>query len=187
MRHLVGFVCVLAALAASPLSASAQDVEADASSEPNLQEPAPSAEPAPEGPALELKLGANGVDVVPSAPRSGDGYIVVSEEMELRARVPKARGWLIATSVVTAIGVPLLALGLTYDRRQQPSEGFDLDFTGVGMAFAGGLILIAGVVGMAASGAVLGSSKQELRELQEAHYGRPRRVQWDLARSRLVF
>ena len=187
MRYLVSFVCVLAALAASPMSVSAQAEEAGTAPEPGLQEPATSSEPAREEPSLELKLGANGVDVVPSAPRSGDGYIVVSEEMELRARVPKARGWLIATSVVTAIGVPLLALGLTYDRRQQPSEGFDLDFTGVGMAFAGGLILIVGVVGMAASGAMLGSSKQELRELQEARYGRPRRVQWDLARSRLVF
>jgi hypothetical protein len=26
-----------------------------------------------------------------------------------------------------------------------------------------------------------------LRSLQEAHYGTPRRVQWDLARSRIVF
>jgi hypothetical protein len=49
-----------------------------------------------------------------------------------RERAAKARGWLIGTSVVTAIGVPLLAVGLTYDRRQQPSEGFDLDFTGLG-------------------------------------------------------
>lgn len=184
MRWLVGFVL---ALAASPLSASAQAGEEGATPEPGLQESAPSPEPPPKEPSLELKLGANGVDVVPSAPRSGDGYIVVSEEMELRARVPKARAWLIAMSVVTAIGVPVLALGLTYDRRQQPSEGFDLDFTGVGLAITGGVILVVGVVGMAASGAALGASKQELRELQEAHYARRRRVQWDLPRSRLVF
>lgn len=110
-----------------------------------------------------------------------------SEELRLRERAAKARGGLIGTSVVAAIGVPLLAVGLTYDRRRQPSEGFDLDFTGVGVAFAGGLILIVGVIGMGASGAILGASKQELRELQQARYKRRRRAHWDLARSRLLF
>jgi hypothetical protein len=47
--------------------------------------------------------------------------------------------------------------------------------------------MISGAVGMIASGIVLGFSKGELRRLQEAHYGTPRRVQWDLAESRLVF
>jgi hypothetical protein len=44
-----------------------------------------------------------------------------------------------------------------------------------------------GAVGMIISGALLGVRKRKLRRLQEAHYGAPRRVQWDLARSRLVF
>ena len=130
---------------------------------------------------------ADGVDVVPSAPRSGDEYIVMGEEMKLHERVARARAGLIGTSVVTAIGVPLLAVGLTYDRRQQPSEGFDFDFTGVGLTIVGGVMLIVGFIGMAASGAVMGASKQELRELKEARYEGRRRAQWDLARSRLVF
>jgi hypothetical protein len=29
--------------------------------------------------------------------------------------------------------------------------------------------------------------KRKLRRLEQAHYGKPHRVQWDLARSRLVF
>ena len=37
------------------------------------------------------------------------------------------------------------------------------------------------------SGGMLARRKRKQRELQEAHYGTPRRVQWDLARSRLVF
>jgi hypothetical protein len=49
------------------------------------------------------------------------------------------------------------------------------------------LLMISGAVGMIASGIVLGFSKGELRRLQEAHHGTPRRVQWDLARSLVVF
>jgi hypothetical protein len=40
---------------------------------------------------------------------------------------------------------------------------------------------------MIATGILLGVRKRKLRRLQEAHYGRPRRVQWDLAQSRVVF
>jgi len=60
---------LLTGLLALPLSASAQDGEEGTISEPNLQEPAPSAEPAPEQPALEIQLDPSGVDVVPSAER----------------------------------------------------------------------------------------------------------------------
>jgi hypothetical protein len=176
MRYLVGFVLVLA-LVASPLSTSAQDAEEGETSEPSAEESTPSAEPAPEEPALQLKLDDAGVEVVPS------GYV----EMKLRQRASKARKWLIATAVVTTIGAPLLAVGVTYDRRQPPSEGFDLDFTGVAVAIVGGAMVFGGVFGMAVSGGTLGASKRKLRRLQQAHYGTPRRVQWDLTQSRLVF
>ncbi len=186
MRHLIGFVCV-AVLVGSPQSASAQDGEEGATSEPNAQEPAPSSEPAPEQPALQLELDSAGVNVTPTA----EGFYILAplEESapQSRARAGTARAWLIATAAVTAIGVPLLAAGLTYDRRQPPSEGFDLDFTGVGMAIAGGTLVALGVVGMVASGAVLGESKGKLRGSQKSEIGTRRRVQWDLARSRLVF
>jgi hypothetical protein len=47
-------------------------------------------------------------------------------------------------------------------------------------------LMISGAVGMIVTGTLLGIRKGELRRLQAADYGRPRRVQWDLARSRLV-
>ena len=54
--------------------------------------------------------------------------------------------------------------------------------------FNAGLILMAvGAAATIASGIVYGARKRQLRRLREAHYGTPRRVQWDLARSRLVF
>ena len=40
---------------------------------------------------------------------------------------------------------------------------------------------------MIVTGSMLGVRKRERRRLQEAHYERPRRVQWDLAQSRVVF
>jgi hypothetical protein len=44
-----------------------------------------------------------------------------------------------------------------------------------------------GFVGMITAGGILGRRKQKLRELKQAHYGRPRRVHWDLETSRVVF
>ena len=175
MRYLLGLMCVVAALAALPLSASAQDVEADASSEPSLQEPAPSSKPAPEEPALELKLGADGVDVVPSPPRTRDGYTL--EEMDLRVR--RARIGLISSAAVLVVGGVLLGVA---GASANIATGENLGLLWSGVALAG-----VGSVGMIATGILLGVRKRKLRELQAAHYGIPRRVQWDLARSRLVF
>jgi hypothetical protein len=85
MRYLFGFLCVCAVVGTLPLNASAQAGEADTTSEPNLQEPAPSSEPATEQPALQLKLDDAGVEVVPTA----DGFYIL-EPTELR--VKRARG-----------------------------------------------------------------------------------------------
>ena len=56
-----------------------------------------------------------------------------------------------------------------------------------GPFLSGVVIGFSGAVGMIVTGAMLGKRKRKLRELQEAHYGTPLRVQWDLARRRLVF
>ncbi len=87
MRYLFGLLCVCAMVWTSPENASAQDAEEAATPEPSLQEPAPSSEPAPEEPALQLKLDSAGVDVVPSPPRTADGYTL--EEMERRVMLAK--------------------------------------------------------------------------------------------------
>jgi hypothetical protein len=186
MRYsLILLAAVLAGLGTLPQSASGQGGGEGATSEPNLEEPAPSSEPASEAPALQIELDDDSVKLSASSVWADERHM--REVVEPRAR--KARAWLIATGVVTAIGVTLLAVGLTYDRRQPPSEGFDLDFTGAGLAAAGGILVAAGVVGMAVSGGTLGMSKRKLRRgwRKRTTYTTPRRVQWDLARSRLVF
>jgi hypothetical protein len=52
---------------------------------------------------------------------------------------------------------------------------------------AGMVLALGGAAGMIATGILLGVRKGKRRSLQEADYGTPRRVQWDLAQSRLVF
>ena len=182
MRYLVGFVFVLT-LAVLPLSVSAQGGEEGAASEPIAEErssePAPSPETAEE-PALQLKLDAAGVEVVPSQPRTAKGYTL--EEMERRvmlaklgvgvSAVPIFVGALLAASTAFSPLTPRTPEEQTSDRR--------LQYTGVALA-AGG------AASMVAMGIVLGVRKRKLRSLQEAQYGRPHRVQWDLAQSRLVF
>jgi len=151
MRYLFGFLCVCAVVGTSPLSVSAQAGEEEVGSRLErwhpeafvdpASKPTPS-EPASEGPALQLELDSAGVEVVPSPPRTVDGYTL--EETELRVRRTK-----------------------------------------IGLGISGGVFV--GGVGMIASAVILGRGRTELSELQEAHYGRPRRVQWDLAQSRVVF
>ena len=53
--------------------------------------------------------------------------------------------------------------------------------------WAGTALLAGGLIGLVTSGALLGARKRKARELQQAHYGTPRRVQWDVVRSRMVF
>jgi hypothetical protein len=175
MRYLVGFACVLAALVASPLSVSAQ-VEEEVT-EPTVEEPAP--EPAPEEPALQLQLDDAGVEVVPSQPRTDDGYTL--EEMDVR--VKRARIGLITSAAVFPVGIALLSVGAA----NACIVGSDCPGWANPVMWTGFALMGAGLYGMIVSGAMMHVRKRKLRELQEAHYRRPRRVQWDLARSRVVF
>ena len=182
MRYLVGFVCVLA-LVASPQSASAQAGEEGTISEPNLQEPAPSAEPAPEHPALEIQLDPSGVDVVPSAERYTLQY---SAHLLETVPVGRARKGLIGSGV--ALGVGGVLFGVSYiDFRILASADSPPPSWQRPVSVTGGVLMVGGAASMIATGVLLGVRKRKLRRLQEAHYGRPRRVQWDLAQSRLVF
>jgi hypothetical protein len=193
IRYLVGFVFVLA-LVASPVSVSAQAEESEEapkqaveqeptpSSEPAPEEPEPSTEPGPEEPALQLKLDDAGVEVVPSPPRTFDGYTL--EEMELR--VKKARRGLIGTSVILGLGVVLWSSAAACSDPPSTEEFLDLPPC-FGLIVTGLVLTGVGLVGMIVSGPVLGARKRKLRRLDQAHYGTPRRVQWDLARSRVVF
>ena len=181
MRCIFGFLCVCALVGTLPQSASAQTDEEGATSEPNLEQPAaPSSESAPEEPALQLKVDDAGLDVVPSPPRTADGYTL--EEMERRvmlaklgvgvSAVPIFVGALLAASTAFSPLAPRTPEEQTSDRR--------LQYTGAALA-AGG------AASMVAMGIVLGVRKRKLRSLQEADYGRSHRVQWDLPQSRFVF
>ena len=174
MRCLLGFICAVA-LVALPFSVSAQDAEEG--KEPAVEELSPAAEAAPDEPALQLELDSAGVEVVPSAPRTDDGYTL--EEMELRVKRAKIGLW--STAGATVIGGVIIGVSWTCEN----SDNFggicgDILIPGVAGAFAG-----AG--GMMVSGAMLGKRKRKLRSLQEGHYETPRRVQWDLETSRFVF
>ena len=186
MRYLVGLICVLVGLVALPLSAGAQAGEAAAPSEPNLQEPAPPSEPPPEEPALQLELDSAGVEVVPSPPGTADGYTL--EEMELRVKRAKigigaSALSLVVGGILAGVAVPKLSCESSGTGVGDcPIPGWSLPVFVTGVILAGG-----GVLGMMATGALLGVRKRKLREFGEAQHRRPRRVQWDLARSRVVF
>jgi hypothetical protein len=57
----------------------------------------------------------------------------------------------------------------------------------VGLFGAGMVVAFGGLVGMMTTGGMLAHRKRQRRRLQEAHYGRPHRVRWDLETSRVVF
>jgi len=185
MRYVVGFMCVLA-LAALPQSASAQAEEsAEAPKQAVEQEPAPSSEPAPAEPALQLKLDDAGVEVVPSPPRTFDGYTL--EEMELRVRragigLGVSGGVLLAGVVMGAIALSEAAPFFCILEACPPTADWAAP-----VGWTGALLTVGGLLGMISFGTERGRRKRKLRRLRQTHYGTPRRVQWDLARSRLVF
>jgi hypothetical protein len=179
MRYLVGCVCVLA-LVALPQSASAQGGEEAATSESNLQQPAPSPETAEE-PALQLKLDDAGVGVVPSPPRTPDGYTL--EEMELRVKRANI-GLGVSAGVAGAGAVMMLVASSVALAQWGKDKSFDRAETAI---WTGVALVTAGLAGTVASAILLRRRTRERNWLRRADYGTPRRVQWDLAQSRLAF
>ncbi len=188
MRYLVGFVIPLA-LVASPLSVSAQDAEEAATAEPSAEEAAPSSEPGPEEPALELKLDEAGVEVIPGPNPGLDWSLVQGDPDEMELRVKRAGTGLAVSG--GALGAGILFFGLSYAF----SYGFCTDeeecehpaTATPGLFYTGLIMMAAGAVATTSCGSVYGVRKRQLREMQRAHSRIRRRVQWDLARSRLVF
>ena len=191
MRYLFGFLRVCALVGNLPLSASAQTGEEGTISEPNLEQPAaPSSEPAPEEPALQLKLDSAGVDVGPSPSRTEDGYTL--EEMQVR--VKRARIGLGVSGVGLAAGLVLTTVGGLNSWANTPLGG-ETEAPAAWAAMVAGLTIMAiGAAAMITSGVVYGVRNRQLRKHRRklrgspyTHYGTPRRAQWDLAQSRLVF
>jgi hypothetical protein len=194
MRYLVGFVLALA-LAALPLSVCAQDAEEGTTAEPNAAEPAPSSEPAPEEPvppsepvpeepALQLKLDDAGVGVVPSPPRTPDGYTL--EEMELRVKRAKIGLGVSGGALLVGLVMGFVALAnyescfLRWECPEYPDWVGPVGWTGFTLAMGG-------LTGMIVSRVRLARHKRARNWLRRPHYGGPHTVRWDLARSRLVF
>jgi hypothetical protein len=160
MRCLVGFALVLA-LVTSPLGVSAQGGQ--------------------EAPAVELQVDKTGVEVVPSRPRTLDGYTL--EEMQLRVKRAKIGLW--STAGATVVGGVIIGTWWSCEHRDEPAD--DAFFACPGALFSGVAIGFSGAVGMIVTGALLGARKRKLRELDEARHGRRLRAQWNAAQSRVVF
>jgi hypothetical protein len=133
---------------------------------------------------LQLKLDDAGVGVVPPPPRTPDGYTL--EEMELR--VKRAEIGLGVSAGLVLVGVAVvLAPNFKCFLGEWTENCNRLENAGIAVMVGGGL-------GMIASGGLLGARKRQLRKHKRelwgspyTHYGTPRRAQWDLAQSRLVF
>jgi hypothetical protein len=143
----------------SPLSASAQEE---------------ACEPAPEEPALKLKLDSAGGEAVPSASL---------EEMKLRVKRAKIGLW--STAGASVLGGVIIGAWVSCEARDEPA---DEDLLACGGALLSGVAVgFSGAVGMIVTGALLGARKRKLRRLEDADYATSRRVQWDLETSRFVF
>ena len=121
-----------------------------------------------------------GCDEVLSGVRTRDGYTL----KEMERRVQRAKRGLGVSVVPLALGGIFMTVGTVghgcFFNSDPPTSCDRMLYAGVGLAAVG-------AAGMIATGILLGVRKRRLRRLKEAHYGTPRRVQWDLARSRLVF
>jgi hypothetical protein len=121
-------------------------------------------------PALQLvALDSTGVvfTLIPSP--TAHGYTL--EEIETRVKRAKIG---LGVSVVAMVGFGVLFLyGAAADDTAAVATGFILSLGGTG--------------GTIASGILLRRRKRDRDSLRAAHYRTPRRVQWDLAQSRVVF
>jgi len=111
--------------------------------------------------------------------------------MELR--VKRARIGLLSSGGAFAVGAVMLAAAgaaaagsicISFDIQEPcpPTPGWIEPVAYIGAVLGG-----SGFVGMIVSGTMKRRRRHELGRLKEARYEGPRRVQWDLAQSRLVF
>lgn len=95
----------------------------------------------------------------------------------MRRSVKRARIGLISSGAITFAGGLLIGLPFALVKTDAPGV----------FIVAGIVITVGGIAGMIATGILLRKRKQKRRGLEETYYKRPRRVQWDLATSRVVF
>lgn len=115
------------------------------------------------------------------------GVEVAPNPLEIEQRRKEAKRRVRGGGIGVGLSIGVMAGGFTLIALAPSAD--DLH-PAVGRFTGGILLILVGTVAMGFSAAALNSGHKELKELQElrqAHYGRPRRAQWDLARSRLVF
>jgi hypothetical protein len=79
-----------------------------------------------------------------------------------------------------------LLIGIAQTQRYDSGPGYRTK-AGKGILLSGVAMFSGGLIGVFTTGIVLGVQKGKLRRDLFTRYDTPRRVQWDLARSRLVF
>jgi hypothetical protein len=181
-----------------PLSVSAQPAEEDGLSSWQVDEGTSLEQPASEEPVLQLKLDEAGVEVAPTEHWPGMGQVTTPEETEKVVRFTRAR-----TGLYYGLGFGAgflvggaIWFGVSYIC---PPEPFCILFCeppppcppprerNPGARKAGLTLMSIGAAAMIMSGVVYGVRKRQLRNPEHVDRGKRRRVQWDLARSRLVF
>jgi len=162
MRYLAACTLVLIVLPALPLSVSAQSTGEYRLSLWEWHD---------EALTIALFSRSSTFDEYGSEQDGYDPYRPELEEKELR--VKRARIGLGVSVVVMVGGSVLFLYGAVADDTAASATGLILSLGGTG--------------GTIASGILLRRRKRDRHSLWQAHYGRPHRVQWDLARSRLVF
>lgn len=180
MRYLGGFVFVLT-LAVLPLSVSAQDEGATAQTGvPGTGRP-------------DLSGERHGYQPPRAQRASRTADMDTLELMQLR--VKRARIGVFTSGGVAFVGFVLFGVGAANAcfLPTPEEEAFCEDWGGV-LLGTGAALAWGGIVGLITSGGIMAHRKRKLRkqkrELWESpysHHGTPRRVQWDLARSRVVF
>jgi hypothetical protein len=176
VHYSAGFTLLLVVLVGSVRSASAQAGEKGETPEPNLEEPVSSPAPETEAPNIDTL-----------SQRAIEHYEIQYGKPRMEVRVKGAR-----TGLAVSAGVGVLSIALSGGWiacvNRKPSSPTDLFPPECNALLGAGFVLgLASAVGMITSGAILGVRKRKLRELQQAQGTTPRRVQWDLGRSRLVF
>ena len=210
MRFVVAMV--LAGLAVLPLSVSAQAGGEDATLEPNLEEPAAPSEPAGEEGGLSPRLrkrtrqkwDPGTYDVPPSRPSpeepalqleldsAGGGFTLIpasqrpKRELDARQRAGIGLG-VSLVALGAGIGMATAAVGGSFSACILEPEPCYSPRWVAPVGITGGLLAVGGFVGIAVSVHELRKHQRARNGSRHAHFGTPHRVQWDVARSQLVF
>jgi hypothetical protein len=159
MRFLVGLGVVLAAVAV-PAGAGAQDAK--------------------ENPALQLELDDAGIEVAPNPTLTPNGYTRVA--LERQAKQAKIGLGVSSIAFVAGTVFAFTALGHTdafFPSGDPPQAGWVAPLGWTGVALMG-----TGAAGLLTSGILLGVRRRKVPGWPQE---RVRRIQWDLARSRVAF